>query len=131
MHPLAGTWIANVAASRRHANHQFESATMSFTVRADEVVLAYEGINASGKREASSQTFHADGQEHAIPQAPGFVAVTTLGERRLESTGKKDGAILGRGIYEVSDDGRIMTATVSGTDAAGKAFEQVIVFDRA
>jgi hypothetical protein len=27
--------------------------------------------------------------------------------------------------------GQRMTATVSGTDAAGKAFDQVIVFDRA
>ena len=131
MHPLSGTWVANIAESRRHANHQFERATMTFTVGAAEVALTYEGINASGKREASAQTMHADGQEHAIPEAPGFVALSTLGERRLESMGKKDGTILGRGTYEVSDDGRTMTATVSGTDAAGKAFDQVIVFDRA
>jgi hypothetical protein len=131
MHPLAGTWIANVAASRRHANHQFESATMTVIVGAGEVVLAYDGINASGKREQSSQTLEADGEERAIPQAPGFVAVSTLGERRLEAIGKKDGTVLGRGVYEVSADGQTMTATVSGMDAAGKAFDQVIVFDRA
>jgi hypothetical protein len=131
MHPLSGIWVANVAESRRHANHQFESATMTFTVGDGEVVLAYAGINASGKHEASTQTIHADGQEHAIQEAPGFVAVSTLGERRLESMGKKDGAILGRGTYEVSDDGQTMTATVSGIDAAGKPFDQVIVFDRA
>jgi hypothetical protein len=131
MHPLAGHWIANIEKSRRHANHQFESATATFTVGAGEVVMAYDGINASGKRETSSQMFRADGQEHAIPQAPGFVAVSTLGERRLESMGKKDGTVLGRGIYEVSDDGQTMTATVSGIDAAGKTFDQVIVFDRA
>jgi hypothetical protein len=131
MHPLAGTWIANVAESRRHANHQFESATMTFTVGDGVVVLAYAGINASGKHEANTQTIHADGQEHAIPEAPGFVALSTLSERRLESIGKKDGTILGRGTYEVSDDGQTMTATVSGIDAAGKPFDQVIVFDRA
>jgi hypothetical protein len=45
--------------------------------------------------------------------------------------GKKDGTILGRGTYEVSEDGQTMTATVSGIDAAGKPFDQVIVFDRA
>jgi hypothetical protein len=131
MHTLSGTWIANVATSRRHANHQFESATMVFEVGADEVVLTYDGINASGKREANTQTLHADGQERAIPEAPGFVAVSTLSERRLEAMGKKDGAVMGRGTYEVSDDGQTMTATVSGIDAGGKAFDQVIVFDRA
>jgi hypothetical protein len=70
MHPLSGTWVANVAESRRHANHQFEKATMTFTIDDGEVVLAYEGINASGKHEASTQTIHADGREHAIPEAP-------------------------------------------------------------
>src|SRR5580765_8287760 len=129
MHPLAGRWIANVQKSRRHANHQFESATATFTVRAGEVVMAYDGINASGKRETSAQTFRADGQEHPVPQAPEFVTISTLGERRLESIGRKHGALLGRGTYEVSVDGQTLTATVSGIDAAGKAFDQVIVFD--
>jgi len=31
----------------------------------------------------------------------------------------------------VSEDLKTMTATVGGTDGAGKPFEQVIVFDRA
>jgi hypothetical protein len=30
----------------------------------------------------------------------------------------------------LSEDGRTMTATVSGIDANGKAFERMIVFDR-
>ena len=65
----------------------------------------------------------------ASESAPAFLfAVTPM--HPLESMGKKDGTILGRGTYEVSDDGQTMTATVSGIDAAGKPFEQVIVFDR-
>ena len=30
----------------------------------------------------------------------------------------------------MSDDGKPLTVTAGGTDAAGKSFEQVIVFDR-
>lgn len=30
----------------------------------------------------------------------------------------------------MSEDGRTLTATVGGIDAAGNAFDQVIVFDR-
>jgi hypothetical protein len=37
---------------------------------------------------------------------------------------------VGEGSYEVSPDGTTLTATVSGTDASGGRFEQVIVFDR-
>lgn len=52
------------------------------------------------------------------------------GTHLLVTEGKKDGNVLGRGTYAVSKDGHTLTATVAGTDAAGKAFDQVIVFDR-
>jgi hypothetical protein len=59
------------------------------------------------------------------------VAVTTwIGTHVLESEAKKDGRSLGKGTYTVSEDGRVLTATVAGTDGAGAPFEQVIVFDR-
>jgi len=37
---------------------------------------------------------------------------------------------MGRATYALSDDGHTLTATVEDIDAAGKAFDQVIVFDR-
>jgi hypothetical protein len=131
MHPLHGTWIANLSKSTRHANHQFQNATMRFDVGTDTVVLSYEGVNASGKYESSTQTIHADGQERPVPGAPGIVAISTLEPRRLESSARKDAVALGRGTYEVDEEGRTLTATVSGVDASGKPFDQVIVFDRA
>ena len=130
MHPLHGTWIANLSKSTRHANHQFQNATMRFEVGADTVVLSYEGVNASGKHESNTQTIHIDGQERPVPGAPGIVAISTLEPRRLESLARKDGVALGRGTYEVDEGGRTLTATVSGVDASGKPFDQVIVFDR-
>jgi len=131
MHPLHGTWIANLSKSTRHTNHQFQNATMRFDVGTDTVVLSYEGVNASGKHESSTQTIHPDGQERPVPGAPGIVAISTLESRRLESSAMRDGVALGRGTYEVDEEGRTLTATVSGVDASGKPFDQVIVFDRA
>jgi len=130
MHPLHGTWIANIAKSARHANHQFQNATMRLDVGVDVVVLSYEGVNASGKQESSTQTIRPDGQEHSVEGAPGIVTISTLEARRLESSAKRDSVALGRGTYEVAEDGRTLTATVAGIDASGKAFDQVIVFDR-
>jgi hypothetical protein len=43
---------------------------------------------------------------------------------------KKDGKVAGQSSYEVSSDGKTLTATVKGMDAKGRPFEQVIVFDR-
>ena len=103
---------------------------MRFDVGVDAVVLTYEGVNASGKAESSTQTIHPDGQERPVPGAPGIVATSTLEPRRLESSATKDGVALGRGTYEVDVEGNTLTATVAGIDASGKPFDQVIVFDR-
>jgi hypothetical protein len=130
--PLAGTWVANLEKSRRHVNHQFHSATLTFEMSGDQVTMTHAGINASGKHESGTTVLSVDGQEHPVPQAPGIVVVTTMeGANVLVSEARKDGASVGRGTYAVSADGRTLTATVAGTDGAGKAFEQMIVFDRA
>lgn len=130
MHSLIGTWIANIAKSVRDENHRFANATMHFAIADTEVRMSYEGINASGKAERSEQVLQADGLPHAHPLAPEIVVTNSLGPNGFESTATKDGATLGHGAYVVSEDGNTMTATVRGTDGSGKAFEQVIVFDR-
>jgi len=133
MHALAGTWTANLSKSRRdpnHPNHQFHSATMRFEVAGDAVSLTYGGVNAAGKTEEGARTICANGQDHPDSAAPGVTATSTIDARALQVVARKDGAVVGRGTYAVSDDGRTMMATMSGIDASGKQFDQVIVFDR-
>lgn len=132
MDPFTGTWVANLAKSHRHQNHQFQSATLRFDVSGNTISLTQAGVNMSGKEESSTLTLDADGEEHAVsPQAPGIVVVSKwIGTHVLETIGKRGSDIVGRGTYEVSPDGRTLTATVSGVDGKGAAFEQVIVFDR-
>jgi hypothetical protein len=129
--PFAGTWVANLAKSKRHPNHQFQSATLEFTVAGDTVTLAHGGVNAGGQHESGTVVLEADGQKHPVPEQPGVVVVTRWsGPRRLHTVAKSGGTTVGEGVYEVSADGKTLTATVSGTDASGAPFEQVIVFDR-
>jgi hypothetical protein len=132
MNPFVGTWVANIEKSRRHANHQFHSATLSFEVSGEVVTLTHSGVNMAGKQESGTTVLHPDGQEHPVSsQAPGVVVVTKwVNSHVLTSEGRKDGHTVGTGTYAVSEDGATLTATVAGTDAAGAAFEQVIVFDR-
>jgi hypothetical protein len=130
MHALAGTWTANLAKSHRHANHQFQRATMHFEVDGLAVSLRFEGVNAAGQQEEGVRQFEADGVAHPDAAAPDVFATTTLGDRRLEVIASKDNALLGRASYEVSEDGTTLTATTAGVDASGRTFDQVVVFDR-
>jgi hypothetical protein len=133
MNLLAGTWIANLDKSRRHANHQFRSATLTIGIDGQVVSLRHAGVNMAGKEESGATELRADGQEHPIsPQAPNLVVSTWWATSHvLETETRKDGQVVGRGTYAVSEDGSSLSATVAGTDAAGAPFEQVIVFDRA
>jgi hypothetical protein len=129
--PFAGSWAANIEKSKRHPNHLFRSATLRFEVDGDTVTLMHGGVNASGQEESGTVTLQADGKEHPVAQAHGVVAVTTwVGARILATVAVKDGAAVGEQWYEVSADGRTLTAKVWGTDAGGRRFEQTIVFDR-
>jgi hypothetical protein len=132
MSVLAGTWVANIEKSHRHANHQFHRATLTIAVSGDTVTLTHGGINAAGKQESGVTVLQVDGQDHEVsPLAPGVVVAARLrGTHVLETVAKKDGRKVGDGTYEVSSDGKTLTATVAGIDAAGARFEQVIVFDR-
>jgi hypothetical protein len=133
MNPFLGTWIANIEKSRRHVDHQFQSATLTFEISGDVVSLTHAGVNMAGKSESGTTVLNADGQEHPVsPQAPGVVAVTKwIGTHVLTTQATKEGRLVGSATYAVSDDGKTLTATVAGIDAAGKLFDQVIVFDRA
>jgi hypothetical protein len=129
--PFLGTWQANLEKSARHQNHQFKSATMVFELDGEVLVLKYSGINMAGKDESSTRRLRPDNKDYPIELAPGYVEVTRyVGTNLLESTAKKDGQVVGLGTYEVSPDGKVLTATVKGVDAAGRDFQQVIIFDR-
>ena len=129
--PFAGTWVANIAKSKRHPNHQFQSATMEFAVDGNTVTLRHGGVNAGGRQESGTVVLEADGKEHPVPEAPGITVVTRwVGPRVLQTVGKSAGAQVGEQTYEVSADGKTLSAKVAGVDAGGGRFDQVIVFDR-
>lgn len=130
-HPLEGSWKANVEKSLRDPKHLFESVTLRFDVSADTVTLTFTGVNMSGEQESGTRKFHADGKEYSIAEAPGVVEASRwVGSNVLETVARKEGKVVGQSRYEVSDDGKTLTAKIKGIDQTGATFEQVIVFDR-
>jgi hypothetical protein len=133
--PFVGTWTANIAASRRHPSNQFQSATIRFAVDGDAVTLTHTSIDASGQELHGTNTIAADGKEHPFEQSNGVVLIARwLGSRVLETEAKKAGHVVGGGRYEVSADGKALTASTrnpsANADGWGTEFDQVIVFHR-
>jgi cytosine deaminase len=132
MHQLSGRWIADLARSERHANHQFKAALLDIAVEGDRITFVHSGINMSGTFERGTTSVQADGEARPVsPQAPDMlVAARWTKPGTLESVATKQGIEAGRGTYELTDDDATLVATVAGTDAAGRPFAQRIVFGR-
>ena len=128
--------MANLSESKRHPANLFQSAILEFTVTGDIVTMIHRATSASGEEEHGTHTLQVDGNEHAVGQGSAYVVVAKWhGARLLETCARKDGRVVGRGVYEVSARGTVLVASTraAGANADGwdTEFDQVILFDRA
>jgi hypothetical protein len=129
--PLIGTWNANIEKSKRHPNHLFKSAKLRFSMSNSVLTMTYSGVNMSGVEESGNTVFHPDGKEHPREVMPGAIEVSRWANaQKLETVVTQNGKVIGQSTFEVSPDGKRLTATLKGTDGSGAWFEQVIVCDR-
>jgi len=132
--PFVGTWTANVSKSTRHPANQFQRATLHFDVVGDAVTITNVVVDESGREERGTHTIQADGQEHP-PGGGGYALMANWrASHILETVGTKDGQVVGRGMYQVSADGKTLTVSTknasANADGWGTDFEHVIVLDR-
>jgi len=121
-HPFAGTWSANLAKSEQHPANPFQSATLEFTVVGNTVTVAQVFVDPSGHEVGGRMTIQADGRAYPSEYGNGHALIARwIGSHILEAVDLKDGRILGRGMYEVSDDGKSLTVSTN---------DQRIVLDR-
>ena len=124
--PFAGVWIANLSKSKPDPNYQFKSVTLHLVVSRDSVTLTSRVLTAAGEEQRLTETFRTDGSETPGTLSPGITHVARwVGPHVLVTTAHKDGRLIGLITYDISADGRILTARSS------ILAEHVIVFERA
>jgi hypothetical protein len=125
--PFVGTWTINFSKSQLHPSYQIKDSTLSIAVAGADVTLTSDVVLGSGQQQKAAETFHTDGRERSGTHTPGVVLLARwLGSHKLETRAKKDGQEIAVGTYEVSPDGKTLTARMSGT----AALEMVVVFER-
>lgn len=129
--PFTGNWTLNREKSNFDPNHRPRAATMRCERTIDGYHMRAEGQKDDGQTVIDQTTFVLDGCEHPVPAAPGFTASSEQPDpHTLRAVGRKDGEVVGEGIYTISADGRTMTATVRGVDVRHRPFQTVVVWDR-
>jgi hypothetical protein len=134
--PFVGAWSLNVASSAFDANHHPRAGTMRIEIDADgSLVMNAEGVDEKGEPCVERPNrLHPDGRDYPVPDCagPGLVVRTTrpdVSTLRTECR-RQDGAVVGRGTFRVSPDGRSLTASTSGWDSQQREFQQTTMWDR-
>ena len=126
-----GTWKLNEAKSK-FAPGAAKNNTVVYEAAGDNVKVTVDGTDRAGNPAHNEWTGKFDGKDYPVTGDPDSDARSykKVGVRTLQLTVKKGGKVTISGRINVSADGKTRTVTTSGTDAQGKKFKNVAVYDK-
>ena len=132
--PHLGIWELNVATSTFSPGPPPRSQTLTFQAAGPHWIVLLQGIDASGSPispDASNLAINFDGRDHATPNVDfDTSAWKRINDHRYEVVRKRGGKVVLTATNVVSSDGKTMTITTRGVNAAGQAVNNVGVYDK-
>ncbi len=130
--PLIGKWELNVAKSAFKIGPQYKSSAREFEAVPNGLKYSGKNINADGTVSGSHWTAYFDGKDYPVTGDPASdtILLKRIDRFNTEGTFKKAGAVISHVTRVVSKDGKVWTLTTEGTDAQGKPYSYVLVFDK-
>jgi hypothetical protein len=130
--PSIGTWKLNLDKSKYSPGPPPKSSTVTFSQDGEFIVSKSEGVNAKGEQFESSSRWKRDGQDYAITGSKTLdtMAVKRIDDQTTDFTYKKAGKVVSTTRTVVSKDGKTVTATSTGTNTAGKKYNNRTVYDK-
>jgi ribosomal protein L21E len=126
-----GTWKLNEAKSKLvpgvTKNH-----TVVYEAEGDNVKVTVDGTAADGQPAHNEWTGKFDGNDYAVTGDPtsDMRSYKVVNDHEMKLTIKKGGKVTVTGKIVVSADGKSRTVTTKGTDAQGKKFKNIAVYDK-
>jgi len=129
--PHMGTWKLNERKSRIAAGAA-KNHTVVYAAAGDDIKVTVDGVDGDGNATHNEWTGKFDGKCYKVDGDPtsDTRCYKVLNGRTLQLTGKKGDKISVRGTITVSMNGKVRTVTTRGTDAKGKRFRTVAVYDK-
>lgn len=126
-----GTWKLNEAKSKIPAGAN-KNHTVVYEAAGDSIKIIVDGTDAAGNAAHNEWTGKFDGKDYPLTGDPmaDTRAYRRVGARTLAMTIKKDGKVTVTGRIIVTANGKSRTVTTSGTNAEGKKFRTVAVYDK-
>jgi hypothetical protein len=128
-----GTWKLNVAKSKFVPGPAPKSETRTYEPTADGYKFSGARVDADGSTHPEAFTVKYDGKDYPItgdPSGADTLNVKLIDANHIESTGKKEGKVVGTVTIVVSKEGKVMTMTSKGKNAKGQSINNVLVYDK-
>ena len=132
-----GNWKANVAKSHFKTSPAPQTQTVMITPQGkDGVKVKVNAVNTKGEKSTIEYGGQYDGKQNPRTESgAGAVPGQTVSLKRLDShTAERVTYLNGNKLvtekWEISADGKTRTVTQSGVDPAGKAVDNVIVYEK-
>jgi hypothetical protein len=94
--------------------------------------MTVTGVRSDGTAIKGGSTTKYDGKDYPVVGNPNYdtVAITEVDPNTHTAVYKKAGKLYSNAKIVVSNDGKTMTVTSTGTNAAGKPFRNVAVYEK-
>ena len=128
---VIGTWKLNEAKSKISPGTT-KNTTVVYQAAGDDVKVTADGIGGDGNPTHVEWTGKLDGKDYPVTGDANsdMRSYKKINDHALEFTAKKAGKVTTTGRIVVSADGKTRTVNTNGTDASGKAFHNIAVFDK-
>lgn len=132
--PFVGTWKLNVAKSTIPQSQQTtKELTVVMRELGDQIELTATGTRTDGSAILSRSTRPKQGgviEDQTAPPAGRSSIITVISPGNSYQTTLQNAKQVRVSHIVVSKDGKTMTGTIKGTDAKGKPYEGIELFDR-
>lgn len=128
---MTGTWKLNEAKSKLAAGTG-KNNTVAYEAAGDNTKVTIDGTAADGTPTHSEWTGKFDGKAYPVTGNPNedMRSAKQINDRTLHVVSKKGGKVVQTAHVVVAPDGKTRTVTITGTDASGKKFKSVAVYDK-
>jgi len=136
---LVGTWKLNLEKTRLDpppSGPAPQSVVRTFEDRGGGVLVATTvTLNAEGKKGLVVVPFKRDGKPYPVATDSGAKVLPMMAFKKIdahhnEHTTTVDGKVVTLGTETISDDGKIYTEERKGTNAQGKQYDNVYIWER-
>jgi hypothetical protein len=127
-----GTWKLDTAKSKVEPGPGPKSLTLKFKATKDGIKFTGDGVNAEGKPTHTEFLSKFDGREVPYKGNPDADTASPkkIDDNSYENTWKKDGKTTINGKVVVSEDGKTLTITHTGTNSKGETVNSTFVYDK-